>query len=358
MKAAGSGLDKGLGPVVRTIAAWSGVALPLALIGWGLIALAGAPLGEAIDGFLRGAFGGRRNAYLLTTLSRAGLIIGMAMAAWLSFRAGLFNIGGEGQLVLGGLSAALVAIHAPGPAPVAIALAFAAGMAAGAAWAMLAGVLELAAGVPLLIGSLLLNYPASFFASWVVGHPFRDVASGLPQTVLLPAERWLPNFSGTRLDVGVAFIAVVTVLVIVYGATTTHGLRARLNGQAPAFARASGLAVRRLSLQTLAASGALAGFVGALAVLGLHHRYSDGMLVQPLYAWTGIVAVLLVGLVPWAVPLAGFFFAALATGAAGMERTAAVPREIALILQACVILFVAGRTARSVPGARRDDPGS
>jgi len=340
--------------VVRALRRAAGVTVPLALLAWLLIALAGAPPGEAIDAFLRGAFGGRRHAYLLSTLSRAGLIVGMAMAAWLSFRAGLFNIGGEGQLVLGGLAAAVVAVHAPGPAPLVMAWAVLAAMAAGACWAMLAGALELAAGVPLLIGSLLLNYPASFFASWVVGHPLRDLASGLPQTDLIVNERWLPNFPGTRLDIGVAVIAIVTIAVIAYGATTTHGLRARLNGLSPAFARASGFPVRRLALQTLAGSGALAGLVGALAVLGLHHRYSDGMLVQPLYAWTGIVAVLLVALVPWAVPLAGFFFAALATGAAGMERTAEVPREIALILQAAIILFVAGYTARSVPGARDD----
>ena len=350
-------MTRGVRGIARAALSWAGVGASVALVAWLLVWLADASARDALAAFLRGAFGGRRHAYLLTTLANAGFVVGMAMAAWLSFRAGLFNIGGEGQLVLGGLAAALAATYAPGPAPLAVALAFLAAMAAGAAWSTLAGVLELAAGVPLLIGSLLLNYPASFFASWVVGHPLRDVASGLPQTALLPSERWLPSFPGTRLDVGVLFVAAATVLAIGYARITAHGLRARLNGQAPRFARASGLPVARLSLQTLAASGALAGLVGAVAVLGAHHRYTDGMLVQPLYAWTGIVAVLLVGLVPWAVPLAGFFFAALATGAAGMERTAGVPKELALIVQASVILFVAGRTARSVPGVRTDDPG-
>ena len=92
-------------------------------------------------------------------------------------------------------------------------------------------------------------------------------------------------------------------------------------------------------------SGAIAGLVGAIAVFGIHHRYIDGMLVQPLYAWTGIIAVLLVGMIPWLVPLSGFFFAAIQTGAAGMERTAGVPKEIALVMQAVIILFVASRVS-------------
>lgn len=332
---------------------------PLAIIGliFLLMLAADVPLIDGFNAFLKGAFGGRRNAYLLTTVSRTGLIVGMAMAAWVSFRAGLFNIGGEGQLVLGGLTTALVAIHMSGPPALVIGVAMVSGMIAGGLWAVLAGLLQQRAGVPLLIGSLLLNYPAIFLASWLVGHPLRDVASGLPQTHLVPAERWLPYFPGTRLDVGVLFLLAATLLMILYGSTTAHGFKARLNGLSPAFARSSGFAVNRLSLQTLMLSGALAGLVGAVAVLGIHHRFSDGMLIQPLYAWTGIIAVLLVAMVPWAIPFAGFFFAALATGAAGMERTAGVPREIALIVQATVILFVAGRVSSVSLTEQSEDSG-
>jgi ABC-type uncharacterized transport system permease subunit len=121
-----------------------------------------------------------------------------------------------------------------------------------------------------------------------------------------------------------------------------------MNGLSADFARAVGLPVTRLTLQTLAMSGAIAGLVGAIAVFGIHHRYIDGMLVQPLYAWTGIISVLLVGMIPWLVPFAGFFFAALQTGAAGMERSAGVPKEIALVMQAVIILFVASRVSGAI----------
>ena len=341
----------------RSVAGFASVSLAIVGLIVLLMMAAEVSLIDGFNAFLAGAFGGRGYAYLLTTVSRTGLIVGMAMAAWISFRAGLFNIGGEGQLVLGGLVTALVAIEMPGPPALVIALAVASGMVAGGFWAVLAGALHQAAGVPLLIGSLLLNYPAIFLASWLVGHPLRDVSSGLPQTHLIPAERWLPYFQGTRLDVGVLFVLAATLLMILYGSTTTHGLKTRLVGLSPAFARSSGFAVNRLATQTLMLSGALAGLVGAVAVLGIHHRFSDGMLVQPLYAWTGIIAVLLVSLVPWAIPIAGFFFAALATGAAGMERTAGMPREIALIVQATVILFVAGRISSVSLSGQADDSG-
>jgi len=305
----------------------------------------GTPFSAALHGFVDGAFGGRRFSFLMATLSRTTLIVGMALSVMLSFRAGLFNIGGEGQLVAGGLVSAMVAILLPVPPPVALIAGIAAGMLAGALWALLAGVLQIFVGVPLLVGSLLLNFPIRYIASYLVAHPFRDVPSGMVQSNLVPEGTWLPYFPGVRLDIGILFIAVVAVLAIAYSHTTVHGYRARLNGLSGDFARAVGLPVTRLTFETLAMSGAIAGLVGAIAVFGIHHRYIDGMLVQPLYAWTGIIAVLLVGMIPWLVPFSGFFFAAIQTGASGMERAAGVPKEIGLVMQAVIILFVASRVS-------------
>ncbi|MBX3578614.1 MAG: ABC transporter permease [Rhizobiaceae bacterium] len=337
----------------------SGDLLPwIVMLAWilailfGLMLLVGANFGEALSGFFNGAFGGRRMAYLAATLSRATLIVGMALSVMISFRAGLFNIGGEGQLVAGGLVSALVAILLPGPPLVVLVAAILAGMAAGALWALLAGVLYLYVGVPLLVGSLLLNFPIRYIASYLVAHPFRDVPSGMLQSHLVPEATWLAYFPGFRLDIGILFIVATSIFAIVYSHTTVHGYQARLNGLSADFARTVGLPVRKLTLQTLAMSGAIAGLVGAIAVFGMHHRYIDGMLVQPLYAWTGIIAVLLVGMIPWLVPLSGLFFAALQTGAAGMERAAGVPKEIALVMQAVIILFVASRVSGAILSAR------
>jgi len=201
-----------------------------------------------------------------------------------------------------------------------------------------------------------LNFPIRSIASYLVAHPFRDVPSGMLQSYQVPAETWLPYFPGVRLDIGILVIALVSVAAACYAGRTVHGYQARLHGLAPGFARAVGLPVTALTLQTLAASGAVAGLCGALAVFGIHHRYVDGMLVQPLYAWTGIMAVLLVGAVPWLVPVSGLLFAALETGAAGMERATQVPKEIAVVMQAVIILLCAGRAvAGTARPARRDE---
>ena len=308
-----------------------------------LIWLADADFFKSTSAFFKGAFGGRKYAYLLVTISRAALITGMAIAALIAFRAGLFNIGGEGQLVIGGLASAFVAINLPFGGPAGIFLVLSAGMIAAGVWAMLAGIMKLWLGVPILVGTLLLNYPARYIASYFVNHPLRDIASGMPQTHLIEKTLWLPLLPGTRLDIGFIFILFVFCIVLIYCYRTVGGYEAKMTGLSIDFANASGLKTKKISLKTLALSGAIAGLVGAIAVLGIHHRFTDGMLVQPLYAWTGIVAALMVSLIPWAVLPAGFFFAAIHSGASGMERTADVPKEIAIIIQGIIILFVASK---------------
>ena len=342
--------------VLAGVGPWIWVVLWVGVVLWVLVGLAGADFLESIEAFFNGAFGGRRFAYLFSTLSRTALIAGMALSVMISFRAGQLNIGGEGQLVAGGLAAAVAAVHFDAPGPSVMLATIMAGIVAGALWAALAGILQVSMGVPLLVGSLLLNYPIRYFASYVVNHPLRDVDSGMAQTHLIAHDAWLPLIPGTRLDVGIFVIVVLSLLAIGYSYRTVHGFRARLVGLSPEFARASGLRVERLALETIMISGAIAGLVGAIAVLGTYHRFSDGMLVQPLYAWTAIIAVLLVNMIPWAVPLSAFFFAAVHTGAAGTERTAGVPKEIAIIIQAVLILFIASRSVSNThPAAQSPD---
>ncbi len=338
------------------LAGLAGAVASVLLVLAGLLWLADAQPFEALAAFADSSLGGRRFAYLMSTVSRTALIGGMALSVLICFRAGLFNIGGEGQLVLGGLAAALAGLHLAEWGIAGIALSMLAGMAAGAAWAMLAGSMQLWLGVPVLVGSLLLNYPARFIASYFVSHPLRDVASGMSQTHLLSRDLWLPFFPGTRLDIGILFILAVYALVLLYSHRTVQGYYARMNGLSQDFAEASGLPTRRIALQTLGLAGAIAGLVGALVVLGIQHRFTDGMLVQPLYAWTGVIAALLANLSPWAILPAGFFFAALHSGAAGMERTADVPKEIAIVVQGAIILFVAAGH-RHLGGSSSPDEG-
>lgn len=316
---------------------------PLLLMFAGVLLLYALPqTREVVQAFVNGAFGGRNNFNLYTTLSRFSILLGVAMAVLISFRAGLLNIGCEGQLVLGGVTAALVGVYLPAPPFIVAITALVAAMAAGAAWAMLAGVLERVSKVPLLIGTLLLNYPASYIASYLVSHPFRDVPSGATQSYKIMAEARLPRFTGTILDYGILLVGVVAVLVIVLERTSVFGYQLRMQGYSFGFARSSGYPTKKLYYRTLMVSGMIAGMTGFTAVFGLNQRYIDGMLTIPLYAWTGIAVVLLAAIIPAITPISAFFFAVLATGAVGMERSADIPREVGQIIQAIIVLYLAG----------------
>ncbi|WP_432289159.1 ABC transporter permease (plasmid) [Aminobacter sp. BA135] len=326
--------------------------LPLALVAATLILFALPQTHDTVSGFFSGAFGGRNHFNFFTTLGRFAILLGLAMSVLVSFRAGLVNIGAEGQMVLGGLVAALVGVYLPGPPLVVAIAALLAAMTVAALWAMLAGFLDRAFKVPLLIGTLLLNYPASFIASYCVSHPFRDVASGTTQSYPILAEARLPRFTGTLLDYGFILIGVTALLVILFERSSVFGYRTRMQGFSFAFAQASGYPTRRLFYRTLMLSGALAGMVGFVVVFGMTQRYVDGMLTVPLYAWTGIAAVLLAAVIPSLVPMAAFVFAVLATGAIGMERAADIPREAGQVVQAVIMLFLAGYAGQLMSGAK------
>lgn len=314
-----------------TIAAGGGL-----LAGGLIIAAAGHNPLQAYLELLRGAFAGTNFA---STLTRSIPLVGMALCIAVSLRAGLLNLGGEGQLVMGGLASALTALHLPGPNGLAIVVALLAGVAAGAMWALLPALLANHLAVPVLISSLLLNFPARSFASYLVTHPLRDVNSGLNQTKMISSDRRLPQFPiGNGVSVGLVIMAVVAIAVILVSTRTAAGYEQRLTGLSARFVRYGGVSDRRLTMHVLATSGALAGLVGALIVTGNQFRFIDNALISPQYTWTGLLAALLVNGSPLASVIAAFSFGALQIGGFGMERVTQIPRELTLVIQAVIIV--------------------
>jgi simple sugar transport system permease protein len=305
---------------------------------------------------LLGAFGGRRFANLLTTLNRATPIIGMGLAAALAFRAGCFNIGGEGQMIIGALTAAVLALYLPQlqlPGTLVIILSILGAALSGGIYALLAAVLQLQLQIPLLISTLLLNYPARYCASYLVSRPLRDIPSGMNQTLMIDENTRLPLLlEHGQLHLGVPLMVLLALFCGVLIQRSVAGYEWRMHGYNPRFARYAGIRAGRLGYQVMFSSGAIAGLTGAIEVLGVHYRYIDDMLVQPLYAWTGIMAALLAGNSAYGVILSGLFFAALQTGGGAMERRAGVPRELAQVLQALIIMLLALRSRR--PGQERE----
>jgi simple sugar transport system permease protein len=330
--------------------------IKLLLLGLAAALLAWFPAAQAVLwALLDGAFGGRGGTHLLATLRQTAMIGALALAVLVALRAGCYNLGGEGQMVIGALTAALVGLHLPGPPLLVTLTALAAAMLAGAAWASVAAWAFTGCGVPVLIASLLLNYPARSLCSWLVNGPLRDEDSGLAQTMRLERELWLPALPGTDMNLMVPLVLVLALLVHVGLTRTRAGYRSALLGHSAEFVRFSGMSPARLTLGSMAVSGAIAGLAGALAVFDLHYRYVDDMLTAPLFAWSGIAAVLLVASRPaWVLP-AALLLAAIKTSAFGLERKLGLPREAADVLQALIVLAVAGGVWRS-NAARQSDP--
>jgi simple sugar transport system permease protein len=233
-----------------------------------------------------------------------------------------------------------VGLHVPGPLGVVAALV--AGAVAGGLYATIAAVCETRLGVPLLMTTLLLSYPAMSFAAYLVRFPMRDAGSSLPQSAQLPPDVRLPAMGSVT--VGLFLIVAAVAVFAVVDARTPAGFEARVTGWAPRFARYAGIERPGMTVRLLACSGGLAGLVGAVVVLGFPYRFIDGALITPQYTWIGLLAALLAAANPLGTLAAAVFFAALTSGGFAMERATQVPRELTAVLQAVLIIFLAAAT--------------
>ncbi|WNQ11976.1 ABC transporter permease [Paenibacillus aurantius] len=307
-----------------------------------IIAVGGSVL-ETYAEMAKGAFGS--SYFTASTLARATPIILVGLGASLAFRAGFFNLGAEGQMILGALSAALAALYVPGPAALKLVCALVAGMLAGGLWSALAGWLDTRFRMNLLITTLLFNYIAALFAGYLVSFPLKDKAStGASQTAMLDKSLWLPKImSGTTLHIGFLVAVLAAIGMAWYLRYTVKGYEIRMLGSNPLFAGYGGVRRGRVMLLSMLASGALAGLAGTFEVLGTQYRYIDNMLSAPGFAWSGIMATLIAGSNPIGTVFAAILLAALQTGGMGVERNTEVPLEISNIIQAALILFVSAR---------------
>lgn len=314
------------------------------LIGAVIMLLSGYNPWEAYTAMFQGVFGGRRFSNFISMINRATPIIGMGLAAAIPFRVGFYNIGGEGQMVLGGVTAALVALYLPFPIWLRLPTVFLCAVVVAGSYAWLAAFLQFRFKIPLLISTLLMNYPARFLASYLVSHPFRDVASGMTQSHRIEQAMRLPKLvERTQWHGGILIILLVAVITAIVFNRWVAGYELRMMGFNASFAQYGGVNFQKRGYQVMFFSGAVAGLVGCIEVLGTHYRYIDGMLVTPLYAWTGVMAALLANTLPLGVVIVGFFFSMIQTGGFGMERNSSVPREIVHIIQAMIIMLVAAR---------------
>lgn len=302
----------------------------------------------ALRSLLTGAFGGP--AWELT-LRRAIPILLTGLAVGWAFRAGLFNIGAEGQLLWGALAAAWAGFGLALPPALHVLLALCAGAAAGALWALPAALLKARLRVPEVVTTLLLSLVAIEITRFVANGPLHDATRQGPRTPDIHPSAYLPVLAeGHTLHAGLLvalFMAGLLTLVLAYGA---FGFQLRMVGRGPAAARTSAVSVERVWTSALLQSGALAGLAGAVEVLGVHHFFQAGF--SPGYGYEGIAVAILGGSAPGGTLLSALFWGALANGAVEMEMNTELSRHVVSVIQALVILTVAVR-AWPVPRWRR-----
>jgi ABC-type uncharacterized transport system permease subunit len=272
------------------------------------------------------------------------ILTGLAVA-W-AFAAGVFNIGVEGQFLVGASAATAVALHLPELGLFTPILAMLAGAIAGAAWASIAAWLRVRFAVLEVISTIMLNFVAIQLVAYLVHGPLGDPAGIYPQSPSLAQSTWLPRIiSGSRLHAGFAIAVFASVGAWFVMKHMAAGFRLRLVGANPHAAWISGgVDVNRVTVAAFLVSGAIAGLAGAIEVTGVTYALYES--ISPGYGYTAIAVALLANLNPAGVLASGIGFGALEAGAASMQRDAGVPAVIVWVVEALMILLLAALQIR------------
>lgn len=292
--------------------------------------------GTVAAAFWHGSLG-TSSALFSGTLVRAIPLALLGTGLCIAFRAGVFNIGGEGQLMLGAVGATIVGL-VPSLGPLQVVLALVAAAAGGALWAGLAAVLKRRFGVLEVISTIMLNFVAANLVAYLVRGPLQEPTGVYPQTDLIgDSARLARLLPGSRLHLGVLIAAAACAVAWWFLRETAAGFRVRAVGASPSAAAIVGrVDVARVTSGALIVSGALAGVAGGVEVTGVTYALYEN--ISPGYGFSAIAVAILAGLRPHLVPLTALLFATLETGALGMQRDAGVPSVVALALEAVVIL--------------------
>lgn len=330
-----------------------------AVLAAAIIAGAGLDVGAAARAAGGGAFGDSF-AVLSATLKRMTPLLMLGIAVAIAFRAGVLNIGAEGQFLAGATAATAVASTLPiAFGPLVFVVALVAGAISGAGWAAVAAWLRRRYSVTEVVSTLLLNFVALQLVGFLIRGPMQEPTGAYPQSAAIPEVGRLPLlFEGHRLHLGFLLALAAAVAAWWVLKFTASGFRLRASGAGPDAARSAGqINVERTQSLALIASGAIAGLAGASELTGVTYTLYEG--ISPGYGYMAIGVALLGGLHPGGIVVAALFFGALGAGADAMQREAAVPPELASVVAAIVILgvlAVPGLAERFTRGKRAEHP--
>lgn len=285
---------------------------------------------------------------VVQTLERACPLIFTSLTAVFAYKCGVFNLGGEGQFIMGGCACACVVLGLGLDGPAAMLAGLLAGIVAGGIWGLLPGILKITRGLNEMITTIMFNYIAMYLMEFVYKNLFSD--QGLPKTVAIPSDGRLPDVLGAHAGVLIAIVLGVAVWYVLF--RTSFGFKIRATGLNQVASRVNGFPVRRLVLLSFIISGAIAGLGGSVELLGkAPYRLADGF--GSGFGFDGVAIALIAQLNPIAAVVVAIVFGVLSTGGTMMQSVIGVPTAIIDIIRGLIIIFaVAGMAMIKLPAIK------
>jgi general nucleoside transport system permease protein len=276
-------------------------------------------------------------------ISRLVVIVLVALAAAIPFKAGIWNIGGDGQLTIGGFVTALVGANLTGMPPlVHISLAILAGLLGGALWAALPALLRLKFRANEIVTTIMMNYLAVLFVGYLVNYPFRASGSANAETALIQDSAVLTRLVPlSNLSTGIFIALAAFAIICILDWKTSWGYEWRVLGANEEFARYGGVKDKHMRFLAMILGGALAGLAGSIQVLGMYYKYTLGM--GSGVGFTGVLIALIAANSPILILIVSLIFSFLVSGMVGLESRLGVATEFSSILQSLIILLVITR---------------
>lgn len=310
------------------------LALVLTLLVFGL------PLGDSIRLITEGAFGSE--AGFARTIVKATPLLLTSLGIVIAWRAGMYNIGGEGQFIVGGLfGAAVFKVFGDWPPALLNIAILAATALGGACYAGFAGWLQMRRGVQVVVSTILMNFIALQLLDWSVNGPLQETKHELPLTDQLPDAAMLLRFNRqTDLHSGVLLALAAAVAVYVFLYLTKAGFKIRLVGESARAARAARIEPGKVQLQAMILSGALCGLAGGVEYTGIAGQLGTGFSQQ--WGFLAIPVALLGGLHPIGAVLSSFYFGILLAGSENLARFSKTGSTIVYVIQAVAVFGFVG----------------
>lgn len=319
-------------PVLSILAAF--------VIGGVIIACLGKNPLEAYGFLFSGALG--TSAKIAQTLEVACPLIFTGLAAAFAYKCGMFNLGGEGQFIMGSIMSIVISTQTGLTGVPAIIISLLCGALAGGLWGAIPGILKITRGLNEMIVSIMLNYIATLFMGCVFTNILRD--GSVPQTPPVPDESQLANISeGFRAHWGIVIAILLALILYYFMFYTSQGFKLLAVGMNATAARFNGFPVNKIILAAFICSGAIAGLGGSVELHGKQFRLMQGY--GSGFGFDGVAIALIAQLNPVATVIVALFFGILRKGASTLQAGMKVPTSVVDIIQALIIVFAVAGTA-------------